>query len=165
MSKDDLMETLETIQFLQDMSPEYIARIADSARIVNFRPHDVVFREGDPAKSVYLIVSGSVMLEVCAAGIGCKQILTLGPGELLGWSPLLGQSAYTARARTPQAACLVQIDAAPLLKACDSDPCFGFDLMRRTALALAKRLSATRIQFVNVYGDVIPVGPEEDEAK
>ena len=32
--------------------------------------------------------------------VGCQQILTLGPGELLGWSSMLEQLRYTARART-----------------------------------------------------------------
>ncbi len=165
MSRNVLTQMLEKIQFLHDMPPEYVERIADIAHVLDFDEYDVVFREGDPAESMYLIVNGSVSLEVCAAGAGCKQILTLGPGELLGWSSLLGQSRYTAKARTPQAACLVQINVAQLLKLCDQDPRFGYDLMRRTALALAKRLSATRIQLVNVYGDAMPVSSQDVEAK
>ncbi len=165
MSSDDVMQTLEKIQFLHDMRPENIKRIADAAQILNFDEQEVVFREGDPAENMYLIASGSVSLEICAPGVGCKQILTLGPGELLGWSSLLGQSKYTARAHTPQTACLVKINVSQLSALCDSDPQFGYDLMRRTALALAKRLSATRIQFMNVYGDVMPVTSHEVEAK
>ena len=157
MSRNILTQTLEKIQFLQDMAPEHLEKIAEIAHIRDFDEYDVVFREGDPAENIYLIANGRVSLEVCAAGVGCKQLLTLSPGELLGWSSLLGQSRYTARARTPQAACLVQINVAELLNLCDRDPRFGYDLMRRTALALAKRLSATRIQLVNVYGDELPV--------
>ena len=48
---------------------------------------------------------------------------------------------------------------------CDHDPQFGYELMRRTALALAKRLSATRMQLVNVYGDQLPVTPQEAEVR
>ncbi len=114
---------------------------------------------------MYLIVSGNVSLEVCAAGAGCKQILTLGPGELVGWSSHLGQSRYTARARTPQRARLVQLNVPQLMKICDQDPGFGYDLMRRTALALAKRLNATRIQFMNVYGDQLPATSQEAKAR
>lgn len=157
MSRNVLTRTLEKLQFLQDMLPDYLERIADIAHVHDFDEFDVVFREGDPADNIYLIVNGSVSLEVCSAGVGCRQILTIGPGELLGWSALLGQSCYTARARTPQAACLVEINVAQLLKRCDKDPKFGYELMRRTAIALAKRLSATRMQLVNVYGPEMPV--------
>jgi CRP/FNR family transcriptional regulator, cyclic AMP receptor protein len=147
------------------MVSDDLEKIADIASVRDFDEYDVVFREGDPAEDIYLVVSGTVSLEVCAAGIGCKQILTLGPGELLGWSSLLGQSRYTARARTPQSTRLVQINVAQLMQLCDQDPRFGYDLMRRTALALAKRLSATRIQLVNVYGDQLPVTSQEAEVR
>lgn len=164
MNGTDLLQTLKGIQFLQNMRLEHLQRIAGIACIVDTAPQAVVFREGEEADHIYLIARGTVSLEICAAGAGCKQILTLGAGELLGWSSLLGQSRFTARARTPHVARLVQISVPKLLELCDRDPQFGYELMRRTALALAKRLSAARIQLVNVYGDVMPVIAEPAEA-
>jgi hypothetical protein len=35
---------------------------------------------------------------------------------------------------------------------CESDPRLGYELMRRTALALSKRLSAARLQLLDVFG-------------
>jgi CRP-like cAMP-binding protein len=164
MNATSLIQTLEGIQFLHGMPRDYLVRIANIACILDSASQGIVFREGDAADNIYLIASGTVSLEICAAGAGCKQILTLGAGELLGWSSLLGQSRFTARARTPHAARLVQISVPKLLELCDSDSQFGYELMRRTALALAKRLSAARIQLVNVYGDVMPVIAEQAEA-
>ena len=156
MSKDFLVETLRELQFLSDMAPEYVERIANIAHIRDYGESDVVFREGQAAEHIYLVMFGNVSLEVCAAGIGCKQILTLGPGELVGWSSLLDQSRFTARARTPESARLVEIDVAQLLALCDRDPQFGYEIMRRTALALAKRLSGTRMQLLDAYGTQLP---------
>jgi CRP-like cAMP-binding protein len=164
MNGAELMQTLEDIQFVRDMPRQYLERIGGISRIVDSAAQAVIFREGDAADHIYLIASGAVSLEICAAGAGCRQILTLGAGELLGWSSLLGQSRFTARARTPHAARLVQISVPKLLQLCGSDPQFGYDLMRRTAIALAKRLSAARMQLVNVYGDTMPIIAEEDEA-
>ena len=163
MSKNELTETLQEIRFLQDMAPEHLEEIANIAQVRDFEESDVVFREGDAAENVYLVLLGSVSLEICAPGQGCRQILTLGPGELLGWSSLLEQR-YTARARTTQAARLLQINVPQLLAICDRDPLFGYELMRRTALALANRLSATRMQLLNVYGEQLPVIAHELEA-
>jgi CRP-like cAMP-binding protein len=165
MSSNILTQTLREISFLHDMRPEHLEQIANIARIRDFNEHDVIFREGDAAEHVYLIVFGSVSLEICAAGVGCKRILTLGTGELLGWSSLFGQSRYTAKARTPQSARLVEINVPEIMKICDRDSEFGYQLMRRTALALAKRLSATRMQLLNVYGPQIPAIPQEVEAR
>jgi CRP/FNR family cyclic AMP-dependent transcriptional regulator len=165
MSRNNLAKTLREISFLQDMRPEHLEQIANIARIREFDEHDVIFREGDLAERIYLVVDGNVSLEICAAGVGCKQILTLGPGELLGWSSLLGQSRYTAKARASRSARLVEINVPQITKMCDGDSEFGYELMRRTALALAKRLSATRMQLLNVYGPQIPVIPQEGEAR
>jgi CRP-like cAMP-binding protein len=159
MSKNVLTETLQEIRFLQDMAAEHLEEIANIAQVRVFDEFDVVFREGDVAENMYLVMFGIVSLEICAPGAGCRQILTLGPGELLGWSSLLGDR-YTSRARTPQGARLLQINVPQLMKICERDPQFGFELMRRTAVALAKRLSATRMQLLDVYGEHLPVVKE-----
>jgi len=163
MSGSELTETLEGLRFFQDMPPQHLQLIAKVAQLQDCGENEVVFREGDPADHMYVVVSGLVSLEICAPGVGCQQILTLGPGELLGWSALL-EGRFTARARTPHGARLLQINVAELMKICDRDPQFGYELMRRTALALAHRLSATRMQLLNVYGEHLPVVAQNLEA-
>jgi CRP-like cAMP-binding protein len=157
MNHDNLIDTLREIRFLHDIGPMRLEQIAKIARFQDFDDGDLIFHQGDAAQHVYLVATGNVSLEICAAGAGCKQILTLGPGELLGWSSVLDQSCYTARARALEATRLVEINVAQLLTMCSHDPQFGYDLMHRTALALAKRLSATRMQLLNVFGDQLPV--------
>ena len=151
MSKNLLTETLQEIDFLKDMAPEHLEQIAEIAHIRDFDESDVVFRQGQAAENLYLVMFGNVSAEAFMPGLGCRQILTVGPGELLGWSSLLEQSCYTTWARTPESARLVQLNVAKLLKVCDRDPEFGYDLMRRTALALAKRLTKTRNQLLEAY--------------
>lgn len=163
MNHDSVIEMLREIRFLHDIGPMHLEQIARIARVRGFKPGDIVFRQGDTAQHVYLVVDGKVSLEICAAGAGCQQILTLGPGELLGWSSLLEQLCFTARARALDATHLVEINVAQLLAMCDRDPQFGYELMRQVALALAKRLSATRMQLMNVYGDQLPVTPQDAE--
>lgn len=161
MNKDDLIDSLWGIRFLHDIGPIRLEQIARISRIRDFDEGELVFRQGDAAQYLYLVVYGNVSLEICATGSGCKQILTLGPGELLGWSSVLELTSYTARARALQATRLVEINVAQLLTICSHDPQFGYELMHRTALALAKRLSATRMQLLNVYGDQLPVVAQE----
>lgn len=161
MNRDQFLEVLREIRFLHDMGPMHLEQIANVSRFRDYREGDTVFRQGDAAQHVYLIATGKVSLEICGAGVGCKQILTLGPGELLGWSSVLEQTCYTARARALESTRLVEIDDGQLLTLCERDPQFGFEWMRRTALALAKRLGATRMQLLDVYGDQIPAMPME----
>lgn len=148
MSKNVLTQSLQEIEFLRDMAPEHLEEIAEIAHIRDFDENDVVFREGQAAENLYLVMFGNVSVEVCAPGHGCKEIFTIGPGEIVGWSSLVDQSCYSTWARTPESARLVQLNVAELLRMCDRDREFGYDLMRRTAMALAKRLKKTRQQLV-----------------
>jgi CRP/FNR family transcriptional regulator, cyclic AMP receptor protein len=68
----------------------------------------------------------------------------------------------TASARALTDVRVVALDARAVLDLCDQDPRFGFQFMRRTAAAIAARLSATRLQLLDVYGHELPAAPEGD---
>ena len=165
MNRDLLMEMLEGIRFLHDDSREHLEQIADIAVVRDFAEHEIIFRTGAVADHVYLVVSGNVSLEICAPGIGCRRILTVGPGELLGWSALLEQSRMTATARAIETTRLVELDARQLLAICEQNLQFGYEFLCRTLLALAKRLSATRMQLIDVYGSQLPATSHVAEAQ
>jgi len=163
MSQKMLLDALQNCRFLHDISPQHIEQLAKVARLRDFDELEVVFREGDVAQHVYLVVFGNVSLDICAPGVGCKRVMTIGPGEILGWSALLEQTRMSATARTLEITRLVELDAAPLLMLCTKDLEFGYEIMRRTMLALAKRLSATRMQLLDVYGSQLPAAAHETE--
>ena len=116
----------------------------------------VVFREGEPASQIFLVVSGSVSLEIYAPGVGSKRILTIGPGDLLGWTPILEQTRASATARALSATRAIAINGGQILTLCVHNPSFGYEFMRQVALELAKRLSATRMQLIDVFGTDMP---------
>jgi CRP/FNR family cyclic AMP-dependent transcriptional regulator len=152
MTDQSLVETLRQITFLQGIADELLGQIAAVAQLEVFSAGHVIFREGSPATDTFLIASGDVSLEICSAGTGCRRVLTVSQGELLGWSPLLEQCRLTATARALTPVTIVRIPAGPALALCEGDPRLGYELMRRTAMSVAKRLSAARLQLLNVYG-------------
>jgi CRP-like cAMP-binding protein len=150
MSPNPLTDTLKSIRFLRDMPQEYLDQIASISRILDFDDRDVVFREGDTARVLYLIVSGSVSLKI-GDGPDCKQIVTLNAGELLGWSSLSDHPHFVATAVAVGPTRIIEIDSAKLRAFCQTDAKFGYELLRRTLLALSKRLVATWTQLAEVY--------------
>ena len=96
MEADSLVETLRDVDFLQGINDEHLQSIASVARLVDIDESKVIFREGEPATNVFLIANGNVSLEISAPGVGRRRILTVGKGELLGWSPVLEQCRLTA---------------------------------------------------------------------
>ncbi len=161
MTESDLVPVLQSIPFLQALPEGSLAKLARISRIHDFPAGEIIFRQGDPAEIIYLVIEGTVALEICAPAVGCKRILTVGDGELLGWSPVLEQERLTATARTLTETKAVAISGRQIVSLCASDTEFGYEFMRRAALALATRLNATRMQLVDVYGSQMPVAPDE----
>ena len=161
MTEPSVTDTLRGIQFLRELSDELLDQLAAMARVAQYAPETVIFRQGEAASTLHLIISGNVSLEICAPGVGCKRILTIGPGELLGRSPVLEQGTLTATARTISEVRTVSFSGPQILAICEQNPRFGYEFMKRAALALAKRLSATRLQLLDVFGTQMPAATDE----
>ena len=151
------LEQLRGLRVIDGLDDQHMSQLADIADFIDLPADTLIFRQGDPAEDVYLIVDGSVSLEVCSRGRGCRRILTIGEGELLGWSPVLEQARLTATARTLSATRAIKINGRQILTVCEHDSRFGYEFMKRAALALAKRLSATRLQLLDVFGEEMPL--------
>ena len=91
----ELIDTLRDIDFLRGFDDEHLQKIAE---LVEIPEGNVIFREGEPAVDIFLVAHGKVSLEICAPGIGCRRLHTVGQGELLGWSPVLEQPRLAATA-------------------------------------------------------------------
>jgi CRP-like cAMP-binding protein len=160
---EDMLDTLQSVYFLHDIDESHLRPIASIAQIRKIPEGCVLFREGQDHREIYLVVEGSMALEVRVSGRETKRLQTVGKGELLGWSPLLGQVEMTATARALRPSQLIAIDGTQLLALCEHNPRFGLEFMRRTAQALSKRLSATRLQLLDVYNQELPAAPTDQE--
>lgn len=156
MSNQIVLDTLRGIEFFRDIADDRLELFAAIAEPVEFPPHDVIFREQEEAKYVYLIVSGQVSLICCDPDVGCRQLMMVSDGELIGWSPLVGRKLLSDTARTVTATKAFAIDGGQVLALCRKDPEFGFEFMRRVAQVLAERLFATRFQHLRMSGHQLP---------
>lgn len=153
MSHDDLMKAIREVDCFQGIREEDLEQLATMGHPTDWAANETVFREGDAALSSYVVVSGTLSLEVCAPGVGCRRISTIRDGEFLGWSPVLDNYHMTVTARTVTAAQLIEFPKDQLLAFCERSPHFGYVFMRGVAQTLARRLSAARMQLLNLFGD------------
>jgi CRP-like cAMP-binding protein len=165
MNKYEIIDTLRENRFLKDIDSEHLDKIAKIAQVREFDAHDVVFCEGDTADSVYLVVSGRLSLELSHGSDAYrKQLVTVGPGEILGWSSLVESPRFAATAIVVEPARLVRIDGARLRAICDQNPQFGYEFTRRTLRALAMRLTETWRQLSYVHlSHQVPISASNDE--
>ena len=150
------METMDRIlgehPFFADFPPEYAELVAGCARNHAFHAGEYLIRESDPADSFFLIRHGKVALEIAAAGRPPVLIATLGEGEIVGASWLVPpyRTMFDARAMEPTRA--IGIDAKCLRGKCEDDHHLGYEMMKRFLPVIARRLQATRLQIMDVYG-------------
>jgi CRP/FNR family transcriptional regulator, cyclic AMP receptor protein len=151
MDHDVTQSTLRDLAFTQGLDPGQLDQIAEIVAPVEWAAGETVFREGDHDSILYVVQDGRVAIEVTVPGRGRVIILTVGPGEVFGWSSLLHQRSKTAAARTTEPTTALALDAARLREFCDADPRLGYVLTRRILEVVADRLKATRMQLLDMY--------------
>jgi CRP-like cAMP-binding protein len=136
------------------MQSSHLELIAGCAQNQHAAPDTLLLREGEPADVFYLIRRGTVALEVHAPGRGSQLIETLHPGDPVGWSWLFAPYRWQLDGRTREPCELVAFDGACLRGKCEQDHELGYQLMKRFAADVIDRLQATRLQLLDVYGQV-----------
>ena len=148
-----LLDKLDKLNFCKGLSMEYLRRLSAAGEVKAYQPGDRLFFEGQSSQEVYLLTDGEVLLETSLPGQDAMRLQTVGPGELLGWSPVLGLGVMTATARAATPCHVLALNADRILSLAEEDPKFVLEFMRRVAITLARRLNATRLQLVEAYQD------------
>lgn len=138
--------------FFAGLAAEYNQLIAGCARNHRFEAEQYLFHEGEAANEFFLIRDGKVALEITAPGCPPIIIATLGPGEIVGASWLVPPYRWTFDARAVELTRAIGMDAACLRGKCEADHHLGYEMMKRFLPVFVKRLHATRLQILDVYG-------------
>jgi CRP/FNR family cyclic AMP-dependent transcriptional regulator len=135
--------------FLKGLSPHQCRILTDCAMFIKFEPGELLLREGDPANRFYLILRGKVSVESYLSNRGVTPIQTLAGGEVLGWSWLFPPYYWHFDARAVELTEAVFLHGTPLRDECEADHDLGYELVKRMAEVMVKRLQATRRQLLN----------------
>jgi CRP/FNR family transcriptional regulator, cyclic AMP receptor protein len=117
---------------------------------------DLLFRENATNDAILLMISGRVALEMNVPGRGNVRLLSLGAGDWLGWSALLGSGQMTTSAIVLADTRIAEFSAADIAELCEHNHSFGYHLMRHLAKALGNRLVATRLQLLDLFSNPGP---------
>lgn len=138
--------------FFHDMSERARGLIAGCAANRVFHNGDYLLREGDPANVFFLVRHGAVAMEVNAPGRSALVLETLGDGDVIGWSWLVPPYRIQFDSRAIGLVRALSIDAKCLRGKCEDDPGLGYEFLSHFVRVMAERLTATRLQLLDVYG-------------
>lgn len=151
MNNESLVKYLMQHDFFRDLDPRAAAFLADNGRNTSLENGAVLFEHGQPADRFYLIRSGRITVGVPAIEGPSLEVQTLGSGEVLGWSWLIPPYRWNFRGRVIDAAQVVEFDGRIILERCESDPAFGYPLMKRFAALMSERLEAARRKMMDQW--------------
>lgn len=134
---------------LRGMKPEHLKVLAACAMPAQFKEGELIFREGEPANRFYLLEAGKVSLESHAQDEPSVTIQTIGVGDTLGWSWLFPPYYWHFDARALEPVKAIFFYGTWLREYCEQDHDLGYELMKRMAEVVIRRLQATRQQVLD----------------
>ncbi len=118
------------------LSPRTQDRVERDKATHLFRRGQVVFFAGAPAHALYVVRSGRVKVFRTGRG-GQEQVLRLlGPGELIGYRPLLANEPYVASAEAVEDSTICIIPAATVRELLRDEPAAALELLAKLAREL-----------------------------
>ena len=98
---------------------------------------------------------------------GQKPIVveTIGEGEVAGWSWMVPPHRMTFDARAVTLVRALSFDAACLRRKMEADPVLGYEVLRRFLPVMAHRLSAARLQMLDLYAPAKPAKEKKVKAE
>lgn len=137
--------------FLFRFAEPHRARLVAMADEVTFEKDAIVLVSGERSTHFYLIVSGSVGVDVVAKYYTAR-IQTIGPGGVFGWSSLLDGCDTFFQIRARERCSVLQLEGVRLTAFCRDNPDFGVELLRGVLRTVADRVLAAETKLAEFCG-------------
>ena len=145
------MDFIEGILRLSDlfdgMSDDQLKKLLPFCREEVYEAGTIIFSEGTPCQTMYIVESGSVALEMnlqIGRGAGTATIGAVTRGGCLGRSGLVSPYVHTSTGRTLERAELIALDTRVLRRLFEENPEVGCRVMNNLAKVVALTLEHTR---------------------
>jgi CRP-like cAMP-binding protein len=144
MISTELLRYYSYFAGVDNESLKAVASIADEALIA---AGHTLFKEGDPARALYIVTNGQVDLHL-TLGSGKEVVVDHAvPGDLMGWSVFVEPHLMRATATARKESKVIAIQATKLRDLCEKDTKLGVRLATQVAAALARRLNGAVTQI------------------
>lgn len=143
-------EQLRRFPFFGGLTAGELASIAMIAEEVRYPDDAIIFRDGDVATRLYMLVSGAIDLVYHierADGVEISFVGSLAPGEPFGISAFVEPYRLMATGVAHGPVQAIAIDALELRALCESNCHLGYTVMRQIARALAERLGFAFVEL------------------
>ena len=133
------------------LSPHTRIRLAELGHLTQVEATSVLMREGEPSDFLSLVLDGRVGLRVRVPERGQVTVMTVEPGDVVGWSAVVPPYRATSTAVALVDTELARFDGPELRAALVADAEFASELYPVLLSAVARRLEGTRLQLLDLF--------------
>jgi len=130
---------INTAYLFEGMREETRERILETALEESHAPGDFLFHQGDPALEFYVLMEGRVRISVGVQGLLAH--VASDPGDMIGWSSLVGNPTYTASAECLSPVKVSKLEKSQLDRILVADPVSGMTFFKHLAALIGRRLA------------------------
>ena len=146
-----LEDSLEAVWLTHSMSPAIRTRLARLGRLETLAGGQVLLREGEPAADLGLVLSGRIGLRLRVPERGAVTILTVEPGDVVGWSVLVSPHRSTSTVVGLLPSELILFDGEALRRELAASDELAAAVYPAILSAVARRLDGTRLQLLDLF--------------
>jgi CRP-like cAMP-binding protein len=149
---------LARVSLFEGLPEGELAELAAVSSRRHLSDGDVLFEQGQPARTLYVVVAGGLVLR--AASEGASVIVdTLRPGDLVGWAAMREGATTLSTARAVGSAEVVAIPVDPIVDLAAGGSRQSKRLVRRIVALAAAHLEASWSQLLQARSEgVISAG-------
>lgn len=151
MASNSIQQVLSDAPVFSGLSDDFIARLAAHASERKVQSGEVLFRSGEQARHFFMLIDGEVSIEIPAVTGPTLQVQRLRPIRVLGWSWLLPPFKWSFNARAETDSTVLEFDGEAVLKDCEADPAFGYEVIKRFSALMAERLDAAHKKMMEQW--------------
>jgi CRP-like cAMP-binding protein len=133
LSPSQIFRVLESLPFFCAFSSETLKNLAAGSRQSHFSRKEVVFRKGEQANNLYVVVDGQVRLILLTAKGAERVISTVGRGEAFGLAAVCLNASHPTDAVAKSDSYVLRVDRNILLKEAARDCTLAMRLFKETA--------------------------------
>ena len=147
----DPVAALSDSWFGTGLSPEAVARLASIASLRDIAPGTELFHEGQITEALSVVLSGRVALRTLVPERGMVTILTVEPGDIVGWSAIVPPHRSTSVGIAIEPVTLLEFPGERLRALLRSEHALAASVYPRVLQAVGRRLAATRLQLLDLF--------------
>lgn len=154
-------QELKQIVILGYLTDAMLDKLLPHVARLEFETGHVIFKEGDPGDTFYMLKKGKVLLEQRVSDKIRVSVTSIKPGYSIGWSAMLSDlESYTLDAVCAEDCELFSIARSDIRRLLEEDHTMGYYLMQRIVVVVKKRLDRRTEQFLRVirsHPDIRPL--------